>query len=107
MKSKKKAFNRLIEDFDSHEILDAIEKLDELRSLVADRDDYKPPEVRDKLMRLHTMIHKEQMTSKGETIWDLANEIEDDIYNIQDAIEELRSHPLLRSAHFVGGRFRR
>lgn len=89
MKAKKKAFEKLMEDFHSLELLDAIDSLDAIRSVVGDREINRPPEIRDKLLRLHTMIMDETITSKGETIWEFASGIEDDIYTIQENIEKI------------------
>jgi predicted metal-dependent TIM-barrel fold hydrolase len=89
MKSKKKAFEKLVEDFSSMEILQAVTSLDEIRGIVGDREINRPPEIREKLMRLHEMVMNERITSKGETIWDLANEIEDELYPLQEATEQI------------------
>jgi len=89
VKSKKKAYEKLMEEFSSMEILETVTSLDEIRGIVGDREINRPPEIRDKLMRLHEMVMDEKITSNGETIWDLANEIQDELYPIQEAIEQI------------------
>ncbi|MDQ7839382.1 MAG: hypothetical protein RDU59_12920 [Thermodesulfobacteriota bacterium] len=89
MKSKKKAFEELMEEFSSMEILEAVSSLDEIRGIVEDREINRPPEIREKLMKLHEMVMDEKITSGGETIWDLANEIQDELFPLQEAIEHI------------------
>jgi hypothetical protein len=89
MKAEKKAFNKLMEDFHSLELLDTIDNLDEIRSIIGDRAINRPPEIRDKLLKLHTMIMDEAITSEGETIWELAGDIEDEIYTVYENIEKM------------------
>ncbi|MBN2026313.1 MAG: hypothetical protein JW854_06095 [Actinobacteria bacterium] len=46
------------------------------------------------------------MESRAQNISRTGQEIRENMDDIQDAIEELRTHPLLRGAHYVG-RFRK
>ena len=48
----------LSDNFDTMDILHAVDQLDEIRALVADRENYRPPEVRDNLLKLHKLGHR-------------------------------------------------
>ena len=64
------------------EILNVIDALDAVRYVIADDDDFKPPEVRDPLLKIHTLAFKqlgEGFTLEEKEIEELANLVYDSI----------------------------
>ena len=83
----------LSDEFDTMDILSAVDQLDEIRALVADRENYRPPEVRDNLLKLHKLAHRiineGHVSSDSDELWNLAYDIEDDIYPILENAEKI------------------
>lgn len=79
-----------IEEFDTHSILYAVDKLDIARGYLSDREDYRPPEIRDSLMKLHRIsmdvVHSGHAGAVRE-LFDIANDLEDQLYEITTSIE--------------------
>lgn len=89
----RRALERLREEFDTMQLLDAVSALDAIRRQVADRDDLRPPAVRDVLLELHRMAHKlineGDELSDDEDLWALAFAIEDTIFPILESAEKI------------------
>ena len=72
----------LSDEFDTMNILDA-----------ADRENDRPPEVRDNLLKLHKLAHsiinEGHVSSDSDELWNLAYDIEDDIYPILENAENI------------------
>jgi hypothetical protein len=93
-KLTEKKIEELYEKFDTQRLLDAVDALDDIRSVISDQfneDGFpKPPEIRDKLLKLHEKAHKiingefSYDTDRG--MFDLAWELEEELF---DAIENL------------------
>ena len=83
----------LRDKFNTMDILSAVDQLDEIRALVADRENYRPPEVRDNLLKLHKLAHsilnEGHISSDSDELWNLAYDIEDDIYLIIENAEKI------------------
>lgn len=47
--------NRLEENFETADLLRAVAEIDKLRGHLNDRDHFRPPEIRDDLLKLHTL----------------------------------------------------
>jgi thiamine kinase-like enzyme len=65
--------------YNTTEILDAVDALDEVRYVMSDDDDLKPPEIRRQLLRIHTLAFKqlgEGSTLRDEEVEELADLIE-------------------------------
>jgi hypothetical protein len=82
------------DNFDSHRLLDAIDQVDKLRSIFGDRDINRPPEIREDLMDLHSVVfdaiaqgspHPKEMK-----IWDMASDIESYLDEAREAIDEIQ-----------------
>jgi hypothetical protein len=89
----KETLQELSDNFDTMDILYAVDQLDEIRALVADRENYRPPEVRDNLLKLHKLVHsiinEGHVSSDSDELWNLAYDIEDDIYPILENAEKI------------------
>ena len=90
----RQVLERLRAEYDTRQILDAVDALDEIRSLVRDDDNVGPPEVRSDLLKLHGMAHN--LINEGhsslpddEDISVLAFDIEDTIDTIRDNAEKI------------------
>ena len=67
-------------DFDTMDLLEAVDHLDQIRYRVADQEDYAPPEVREQLMELHELIFG--LMREGQTI--------PDELHVRDLIDAIR-----------------
>lgn len=95
---------RLEENIDTMQILYAIDALDEIRALVADEENLRPPEIRDKLLALHQAAHGiinegSQPAERGDLKL-LAGEIEDEVYPILENAEKILE-PLRKLIEFA------
>ena len=52
----KKGIKKIYHEYDSMNLLQAVDALDEIRGIVGDQEHYKPPQIRFDLMNLHTYI---------------------------------------------------
>lgn len=78
------------DDFESGDLLKAVDNLDNMRYVLADKDDIIPPESRQNLMKLHRMVFN-ALNYKGdhdkEKMIELIDEIRDDVDQVkQNAI---------------------
>jgi hypothetical protein len=81
-------WQKLHEGFDTHQLLDAVSDLDTLRGVLSD-DGLHPPEIRDRLFRLHELamaVVNEGSESKAAELFDLAIELEDEAFTMLEAI---------------------
>ncbi len=79
-------------EFDTHHLLEAVDQLDRIRSLVADRDDFGPPEVRDWLHTLHRLVSglmNEGRTVDEDEVWELIDGIESVVFPITEAADRI------------------
>ena len=95
---------RLAENIDTMQILYAVDALDEIRALVADRENLRPPEIRDKLLALHQAAHRiineGGQPGEGEDLNLLASDIEDEVYPILENAEKILE-PLKKLIRFA------
>lgn len=56
-KTFSEALEKLREGFVSHDILDAVDRFDDVRPTISD-EGYRPPEIRGQLLKLHGMVMK-------------------------------------------------
>ena len=80
------------ENFETTTLLTAVDKIDEVRSHLSDRDYCQPPEIRDDLLKLHQVAM--EVVNKGyqdnETVsklFDLANDLDMQLFEIMEAME--------------------
>lgn len=83
----------IYENFDSSEILEAVDAVDKLRGLFADRDICRPPEIREDLMNLHGVVF-ESITQNGTheeeaNMLEMVIDIEDVLVDAREAIEQI------------------
>jgi hypothetical protein len=88
----------LQDSFDTQQLLELVDQLDELRSRICD-----PEGLRADLLRLHAMAHSiingASMTTEGghQSIWELADDLESELDQIAESARHasLAIHPLV------------
>lgn len=81
------------ENFETQWLLDAIDDVDTLRSHLSEDERDQPPEIRDKLFKLHQLamaVVNEGSHSKIDELFDLATELEDEVFEMMEALTRLR-----------------
>ena len=82
-------WRHLYEHFETTWLFTAVDKVDELRGILADGEGGQPPEIRDDLLKLHGLamdVVNQGVTSKAEAFFELAQGIES---QVEDMIEAL------------------
>lgn len=97
-KLTEKKNQELYENFDTRRILDAVDALDDVRAVISDQfneDGFpRPPAIRAKLLKLHEKAHAiingefRHDTDMG--MFDLAWELEDELYDVIENIEQIK-----------------
>lgn len=80
-----------LQDFDTYRLIDAVDEVDALRSMVAD-DGIRPPEIRNRLFKLHELamavINEDVQEDAGE-LFELAQELDDEVLDVLEAMQRL------------------
>lgn len=85
--------NRLDDNFETASLLRAVHEIDKMRGLLNDRDNFRPPEIRDDLLKLHTLGDRLiNARAKGEAreFFDLAMELDDQVFDLMESLEVVR-----------------
>ncbi len=92
-KMTEKTIQKISESFDTRDLLTAVKLFDAMRSLTADQEDFRPPEIRENLLKLHQILHKSVNESLGledeEELWDLVYELEDEVFTILEYAQKI------------------
>lgn len=86
-------FEKIYENFESADLLTAIDHLDQLRYLMDDQEDLRPPVSREHLFKLHDSIfaicghYIRKLDVEG--THDMLDELHDLIFNLQDNAQKL------------------
>ncbi len=82
---------RTIDEFETNDLLEAVDDLDTIRDILADGPNLEPPQLRIDLMRLHKLAMR--VCKKGEDdsseLVQLAIDIEDQLEEIRDASDHI------------------
>ena len=97
-KLTEKKIEELYEKFDTQRLLDAVDTLDDVRPVISDQfneDGFpRPPEIRDNLLKLHEKAHKiingEFSYDTDMGMFDLAWELEEELYDIIESLEKIK-----------------
>ncbi len=83
--------SRTIDEFETNDLLEAVDDLDTIRDILADGPNLEPPQLRIDLMRLHKLAMR--VCKKGEDdsseLVELAIDIEDQLEDIRDASDHI------------------
>jgi len=74
-----------IDDFDTRDLLEAVDELDKIRGMLADAPNLEPPQIRIDLMKLHTLAMRVCNKGSSET-----SELMEQAIDIEDQVEEMR-----------------
>ncbi len=81
----------LQDGFDTRQLLDAVDDVDTLRSILAD-DGLQPPEFRTRLLKLHGLamaVVNDESQHRAAEMFDLALELEDETADLLEAVTRL------------------
>ncbi len=82
---------RTIDEFETNDLLEAVDDLDTIRDILADGPNLEPPQLRIDLMKLHKLamrVCKEGQDDSSELV-ELAIDIEDQLEDIRDASDHI------------------
>lgn len=82
--------------FDSHELLEAVDRLDDVRPVISD-EGYQPPKIRIQLMKLHGMVMEMKDTSslsldgkkRLSRVMTLAGELDMELFGCIENLEKI------------------
>lgn len=82
---------RTLDEFETHDLLEAVDDLDSIRGILADGPNLEPAQVRIDLMKLHGLAMRVCNERAGDTseVVELAIDIEDQLEEIRDASERI------------------
>jgi len=96
MKLSNKGVDKLYNSYDTMDLLYAVDALDQVRYLLADDDKtLRPPEIRQRLMRLHQLASQllnefGQLSDKeSEELLNLREEIESEVFEMQSHLDKI------------------
>ena len=80
-----------LQDFDTRRLIEAVDDVDALRGVLAD-DGTRPPEIRNRLLKLHQLamavVNEGAQEDAGE-LFELAQELEDEALDMLEAVQRL------------------
>ncbi len=80
------------EKFETSDVLDAVKHLDVLRQALSDDEDWKPPAIRQDLLKLHQLAmavsHRGDI-SQAQAMFDLAFELEDQLFDVWESCKAI------------------
>jgi hypothetical protein len=83
----------LNENFETVSLLRAVDAVDTLRVHLGDREKYQPPEIRDKLLKLHQLAMKvvnDGQKGRAPALFELAAEVEDELFDMMEALTTIQ-----------------
>ena len=82
---------RTLDEFETHDLLEAVDDLDRIRDILADGPDLEPPQLRIDLMKLHKLAMRVCKEGEGDSseLVELAIDIEDQLAEIRDASDHI------------------
>lgn len=93
IKLNEEGIEQLWQEYNTMEILDAVDELDKVRYVISDDYDFRPPEIRSQLLKIHTLAFKqlgEGFTLKDKEVEELSDLIDEVNMTVSDMIEQLR-----------------
>jgi hypothetical protein len=71
--------NKLEDNFETADLLRAVDEIDKMRSYLNDRDNFRPPQIRDDLLKLHGLADRlinARVRGVASEFFDLAEELD-------------------------------
>lgn len=90
-----KILEKIEEEVETSQVLDAVNFLDQIRYLIADSEDCRPPQIREDLLQLHQLLFRvirERFIPRpedAEKILELTDNIEDTLSSIVENAEKI------------------
>lgn len=87
-------WNELYDSFETTKLLSAVDAVDIVRGELSDDEDGCPPKLRTDLLRLHQLamaVFNEGSRSQVENLFNFALELDDQVYNIMTALDEVQT----------------
>jgi hypothetical protein len=82
--------------FDTHELLEAVDIFDSLRSILSDKDGYIPPDTRNDLLKLHQLAMDvfnhgyKGPTKEMEEMFDLTDDISSIMFELEKGVKRIQ-----------------
>lgn len=86
-------WDNLHDNFETTDLFRTVDHLDEIRSVLSNRDGLQPPEIRDDLQKLHTLamdVVNHGETHKAEEMFELADDIDSVLGEVTEHIEAIQ-----------------
>ena len=81
-----------LDEFETTELLGAVDDVDNIRGILADGEHLEPPKLREDLMKLHGLamrVCNEGWEDERSELFELANEVQDEVEDIRDAANRI------------------
>ena len=85
-------FQELYENFETTSLLGAVDHIDQARTHLGDGENWKPPQMRTDLLKLHGLamdVINNGWTSKAKELFEMAFDIEDQLTDLMESIEQV------------------
>jgi hypothetical protein len=85
-------FETLQQNFDTADLLNAVDSFDALRGHLNDREDFQPPEMRGELLKLHGLAMRvigSSARGAAMEMFDLAEDLEEQIAQMMEEMEHI------------------
>ena len=94
-KITKEEWEKIYENFDSHEILEAVDHIDHARSYLSDGGNLRPPEIRTELLKMHSTAmnivrHGNKDKETLREFFDTANDLSMQLYDLIEELEKVQ-----------------
>lgn len=91
---KQAEWERLLDGFESYDLLTAVDAVDRLRNHLGDDEDGRPPELRTDLLRLHQLTMSVMASGDGEEaekLFNLAADLDLQVFEIIQELEKVQA----------------
>ena len=86
-------FQTLYENFETSALLTAIDQIDKVRGVLADGDNWEPPEIRINLLKLHQLamdVVNNGRTGQARELFELAGDLETQVFDMVESLEDIQ-----------------
>lgn len=86
-------WQHLYENFETTDLLAAVDLLDEVRGVLGDGPNWEPPELRINLLNLHQLamdVVNQGDKDRAQKMFDLANELDMEVFGLLESLESIQ-----------------
>lgn len=90
---REEEYLRLYQNFETRRLLDAVDAVDNLRDDLNDGEDGRPPELRSRLLKLHTLamaVVNEGARSRADAMFELAADLDMQVSQMMTELESIQ-----------------